>query len=303
MELLKFFEGIRTPLLDAFFSIITHFGAETVFVIVCFTFLWCVNKKDGYYLLALSFFGLLINQFLKITFRIPRPWVKDDTFTIVPSAREDAVGYSFPSGHSQISVGTFGFSARMCKNTAIKIVSLLLCILVPLSRMYLGVHTLADVLVSVLIAILLIFLVKPVVYKAFDRKWGIDALFASMLVLSALYILYLLIYPFPPDADETNLSSSIDFAYKMSGLVLGGWLGFAFDRRFVRYTTDAPFEMQCVKVVGGLLCVFAIKEGLSVIFDLLSVCKEVSDIIRYMMISLFACGIWPKVFMCFPQKQ
>lgn len=299
MELLKFFESIRTPWLDAFFTIITHFGADTVFVIVCFTFLWCVNKKDGYYLLAVSFFGLFINQLLKITFHIPRPWVRDDTFTIVPSAREDAVGYSFPSGHTQISVGTFGLTARVCRSAIVKVVSLLLCLLVPLSRMYLGVHTLFDVLASVAIAILLIFFLKPVVYKAFDSKRGMDWLFASMLILSFVYILYLLLYPFPHDTDPANLESSIDAAFKLFGLVLGGWLGFIIDRKFVQFSTEAPFWMQIMKVFLGLVGVVIIKEGMTRIFEILDVSLLLSDTICYMLVSLFACGVWPKVFMCF----
>ena len=45
---------------------------------------------------------------MKLSFQIPRPWVLDPNFTIVEQAREAATGYSFPSGHSQSAVGTFG---------------------------------------------------------------------------------------------------------------------------------------------------------------------------------------------------
>ena len=34
---------------------------------------WCVSKEEGYYLLLIVFFGTVVNQFLKLLFRIPRP--------------------------------------------------------------------------------------------------------------------------------------------------------------------------------------------------------------------------------------
>ncbi len=303
MELLKFFESIRTPWLDAFFSIITHFGEETAFVLACFILLWCVNKRDGYYLLTVSFFGLLINQFLKIFCRIPRPWLRDESLTVVPSAVDEAVGYSFPSGHSQISVGTFGLTSRVCRSIAVKVISIILCVLVPLSRLYLGVHTLSDVLTSVVIALLLIFLVKPMAYKAFDTEWGMDRLFALMASLTAIYILYLFVYPFPADIDSANLESSMNFAFKMLGLTIGGWLGYAIDRKWVQFVTDASFGVQLIKVVFGFVGVLVIKEGLSHAFDAFGISQFVSDAIRYILISLFACGIWPMMFMYFIKKK
>ncbi|MBQ2716420.1 MAG: phosphatase PAP2 family protein, partial [Clostridia bacterium] len=149
MSFLYFLEEIRNPVLDFLFSIVTLFGEETVFMAVGMIVFWCVNKQKGYYLLSVGFVGTVINQFLKITFRVPRPWVKDPNFTIVESAREAASGYSFPSGHTQTSVGLFGGLALKFKSRAIKIASIALCVLVPLSRMYLGVHTPADVGVSI----------------------------------------------------------------------------------------------------------------------------------------------------------
>ncbi len=296
MELLRLFEDIRTPFLDAFFSLITNFGAETIFVIVCFALLWCVNKRDGYYLLAVSFFGLLINQFLKITFRIPRPWVRDEAFTIVESAREGAVGYSFPSGHSQIAVGTFGTIARTTKNITIKILSLLICVLVPLSRMYLGVHTFADVSVSAIIAVILIYSLRPMVSRAMTRKHGMRRLFAFMSVLSFLYLIYMEFYRFPANVDSQNLYSGIDFSYKMFGLVLGAWAGFEIDRKYVRFDTRAIWWAQILKVFLGLTVVLIIKEGLKEPLEILCHSDRLSGTIRYMLIALFACGVWPAVF-------
>ena len=104
MPFLYFLENLRAPWLDAVFSVITLCGEETVFMAVGMIFFWCINKYTGYYLLCTGFLGTILNQFLKILCRVPRPWVKDPGFTIVESAKEAAGGYSFPSGHTQTAV-------------------------------------------------------------------------------------------------------------------------------------------------------------------------------------------------------
>ena len=166
MSFLYFLEDIRNPILDFIFSAVTLCGEETVFMAIGMIVFWCVSKQKGYYLLCVGFVGTVINQFLKILFRVPRPWVKDPNFTIVESAREAASGYSFPSGHTQTSVGLFGGLALKFTNRARQIASVALCVLVPLSRMYLGVHTPADVGVSIVIALVLVFALSPIFEKA-----------------------------------------------------------------------------------------------------------------------------------------
>ena len=64
-------------------------------------------------------------------------------------------GTPFPSGHSQIAVGTYGGLALCRREKWVRIVGTVLAVLIPFSRMYLGVHTPADVLVGSLCALVL----------------------------------------------------------------------------------------------------------------------------------------------------
>ena len=111
MDFLRMLEGIRTPVLDGFMSVVTYLGSEILFMALAVLVFWCVSKKQGYYLFTVGLAGVVINQFLKLWFRIPRPWVLDPNFSIVESARAEATGYSFPSGHTQNIVGTLGVIA------------------------------------------------------------------------------------------------------------------------------------------------------------------------------------------------
>ena len=128
MDFLYFLEGLRNPVCDAFFSVVTQLGEETVFILLGLLFFWCINKWEGYYILTVGLIGTVINQFLKLWFRIPRPWVRDPNFTIVESARAEATGYSFPSGHTQSAIGSFGSIARWNKHTLLRCLCIAACV-------------------------------------------------------------------------------------------------------------------------------------------------------------------------------
>ena len=131
MKFLYFLESIRTPIVDWLMLSVTQLGEETAFLVAALILFWCIDKRRGYYLLAVGFLGTLANQFMKLLFRIPRPWVIDENFTILEKAREAASGYSFPSGHTQSAVGTFGSIAYTAKKRSVKILGFVIAALVP----------------------------------------------------------------------------------------------------------------------------------------------------------------------------
>ena len=65
MKFLELLAGLRSPLLDKLFLLITELGGEMVFIAVSVIVFWCVSKKNGYLLLSVGFVGMVVNQFLK----------------------------------------------------------------------------------------------------------------------------------------------------------------------------------------------------------------------------------------------
>lgn len=301
MAVLECLEGLRTPFLDSFFSTITHLGEETLFIVIGLMFYWCINKKEGYYLLSVGMIGTVINQFLKLFFRIPRPWVKDPDFTIVESARAEATGYSFPSGHTQSSVGIFASLARWNKQCWVRIVCALICVLVPLSRMYLGVHTPLDVGVSIVIALALVFGFYPLLSKATVSPITMRILFASMTVAAAALVVFVHLFPFPADVDSENLIHGTKSAYKMLGCILGLFISFEIDHGLIRFETKAVWWVQILKLVLGLVPILLIKSFLKEPLYILVGNPYVADGLRYFLIAVFAGCIWPLTFR-FAQK-
>jgi undecaprenyl-diphosphatase len=235
-------------------------------------------------------------------FRIPRPWVKDPSFTIVESAREAASGYSFPSGHTQTSVGLFGAIANTTKIKAVRAVSIALIILVPISRMYLGVHTPADVLVSVAIALLLVFALRPLFKKAESSPKLMITLLSSMFVVSVAYLLFITTHNFPIDVYYTtnvhNLISARENAFTLVGCIAGLVVVYVIDTVWIKFETKASLPAQILKILGGIILVVAVKEllrsPLTALFG-----DYVGRSIRYFLMVIVAGAVWPLTFKLF----
>ena len=295
MKVLYALESIRTPWLDTVMAAITHLGEETVFMVAALVVFWCVSKRQGYYLLAVGFAGTVLNQFLKLLCRIPRPWVLDSDFTIVESARAQATGYSFPSGHTQNAVGTFGGVARFTKRKWVRAAAVIIAVLVPLSRMYLGVHTPLDVGVAAVIAVVLVFALYPLMERSDSRHGVMGVTLLVMLALAAGYLLFVSLYPFPADVDAANLASGVENAWKLLGATAGMLAGWWLDVKYIHFDTRAVWYVQAIKLLGGMAMLLAIRAGLKAPLAA-ALGAGVGGAVRYAIVVLFAAAVWPMTF-------
>lgn len=297
MGILYFLESIRMPGLNELMLLITKLGEETAFLVAAMIVFWCVDKRKGYYLMTVGFLGTMANHFLKLWFRVSRPWVLDPEFTILEQAREAATGYSFPSGHSQSAVCTFGAIANASENKWVKRLCIAVCVLVPLSRMYAGVHTLSDVLVGAGLACALVGLLKRPVVEHTHK--AMKLLIGLMLAMALGLLLFVQRYPFPADVDVHNLQSGLKNAYTMLGSIAGVAAVYVVEKKYVNFETKAVWWAQILKVVLGFALVLAIKEGLRAPLDALFDGHMAARTARYFLIVLAAGGLWPMTFRWF----
>ena len=132
---------------------ITNFGgAIFLIVLVIILFIVMKNKKIGISIFSNLVIITALNQLLKRILQRPRP----TEYRII-----EETGYSFPSGHSMISMAFYGYLIyliyKYVKNKYIKwisivLLSILICA-IGISRIYLGVHYTSDVLGGFLISI------------------------------------------------------------------------------------------------------------------------------------------------------
>ena len=144
---------------------ITFLGG-TIFIISSAVLLFIIikNKKIGFLILANLAIVATLNQLLKHILKRPRP----TGYRLI-----EVSGYSFPSGHSMVSMAYYGFLIyliyKYVKNKYIKwisicILSIFIC-LIGISRIYLGVHYTSDVLAGFLISITYLIMYIEIVNK------------------------------------------------------------------------------------------------------------------------------------------
>jgi membrane-associated phospholipid phosphatase len=142
-------ENASDPLTD-FFRVVTWFGnfttllAVTVLVVAVF---WRRGERRDAVFVGIALVGAqVLSNVMKLTFRRERPFFSD------PLASERT--YSFPSGHALVSLAVYGSIALVLakrlpthgQRVALISGAALLILAIGVSRLYLGVHFLSDVL-------------------------------------------------------------------------------------------------------------------------------------------------------------
>ena len=299
MPFLYFLESIRNPVFDFFFSLITHLGEETLFLVIAILFFWCIDKREGYFILITGLVGTVVNQIAKLLFRIPRPWVLDPNFQIIEDAREAATGYSFPSGHTQNIAGTFGSIAAYNPTKKRTAICITVIALVAFSRMYLGVHTPLDVVTSLLVALGLVVGLRPLFATEQSFKRSMPYVVVGSVILSTAFLVYVLSISGDTTLDPHNYESGLKNACTLLGCTAGLVLVHIIDSRFINFKTDGRWYAQIIKLVLGLVGVLIIKSGLSTPLTLLFGNEFVARAVRYFLVVAFAGCIWPLTFKWF----
>ncbi len=149
---------------------ITNFGGAIILIVLALMlFIYIKNKKIGVSIISNLAIITLLNQLLKRIVQRPRP----TEFRIVEES-----GYSFPSGHSMVSMAFYGYLIyliyKYVKNKYLKWISIILLSIlicsIGISRIYLGVHYTSDVLGGFFISISYLIIYISAVNKFFIER-------------------------------------------------------------------------------------------------------------------------------------
>ena len=292
MELLKFLEGIRSPFLDAVIGLVTRLGEETIAIVVLCAIFWCISKKTAYGIGITYFLSGLTVQGSKIIFRIERPWVAYPNLNPVLSALEHATGYSFPSGHTQSATALLGSLGVAVKQIPLKITFFFFVILVAFSRMYLGVHTLLDVTVSLVVTLLILFFtLKFLSPEKINIKRELAV--ALVIVLYAVIVIVIASALYSRGRIEQNYLSD---CLKAAGASIGFAAGMFIERIYIRFSVNAKNILwQVIKFILGIAGVLAVKEGLKLVIGT----GLIVDTIRYFLMLLWMTVFFPLIIKSF----
>lgn len=288
MDFLNFLAQYRTPAGDVFFQGVTYLAQEVfVIAVICWLF-WCSDKKLAYTLGFTYFFSGLLVQGLKITFRIPRPWLLDSDFKPVQSAVADATGYSFPSGHTQSITALFGILTAHSKKFYYKMIFGLIIFLVGFSRMYLGCHTLKDVGTSWLLT-LVVLLVTYILFYQKDIYIGREIFFSIGMILACLILFAYSLFLY---TSETISLSYTEDCIKACGAGVAFALGFYIENRCINFQPPSGMKKKLIRTAIGLLVAIAIQTGLKPVMGT----SLFASFFRYFLVVFWILVLYPLLF-------
>ena len=165
----NFITQTMNPNLTGIMIFASFLGSAITVIVLSLGFIFILkNKKDAKYITINLAIVFLLNRILKLIVARERP-------SALRLVSEE--GYSFPSGHSMVSMGFYGFliylSYKNIKSKKIKIPLIIflsmLILLIGISRIYLGVHYATDVIGGFIIGILYLVIFVRFVYKGIPR--------------------------------------------------------------------------------------------------------------------------------------
>lgn len=251
MEILLFFQNLRNPFFNKIFSFLTFFGEETFVILLICLFVWCINKDLAQRLGFVFSYSMVLNQILKITFCIPRPWIR---YNIKPyeGALKHATGYSFPSGHTQTSATVYFGIADYFKRKRLYIFAFLFALLIGISRLYFGVHTVVDVVIGFCSGVICVFVFGKL-YEKYSDKPVIPLI--TGFIVSLFFVIYACFKKYPPDAEAKLIYD----CFKQSGLMIGYFAALYLEKKYLNYSVKGKPLVQIIKFIVGITVLLGLK--------------------------------------------
>jgi membrane-associated phospholipid phosphatase len=177
-----FLQSFGTPLVDKLFIAITNLGSYPVYFILASIIFWCFSKKTGIRAMYLILFSAFLAIFVKNILVMPRP----------PEHlhKMEVEGFGFPSAHAQVSAGFWGYLGGITRNQKMILIGAAAVILVSLSRVYLGVHYIGDVIAGILFGLLIAVISLKAESWSFNRKMSRIKKYRIAVMLPAILIIF-----------------------------------------------------------------------------------------------------------------
>lgn len=195
-EPILFLQSFASDFLTGFFVFFTEVGKSEYFTILIIVVLFGFSIRKGYFLLYVVILTGLADSFFKNLFALPRPANVDSRvllpgkdypnptthfrqgaksfFGALPQGVVDQFrlkpfdSWGFPSGHAANAMALWGSVFRLFRKAWVRIISIIFIAAIPLSRMYLGRHFLADILAGSALGFFILFLIHRFLFRRID---------------------------------------------------------------------------------------------------------------------------------------
>ena len=258
LDYLIFLQGLREDWGgEFFFLLVSALAKSPLTAAVPAILFWCINKNAGIFILFNATCGRVVNELIKGTLCIYRPWIKDAALIPSSEAMSKASSFSFPSGHTQFVTAVYGGFAFFYRKTLPQLIipCAAIILLVAFSRNFLGMHTPQDVLFAILYSIALFFAAEKIfAWIGRDEERRLMFFVGGMISVAIIFLwLYFKTYP----EDILNGAVIVDpikaraDAFDALGFGTAFFLGWFLEQKFINFKTKVAPKIRLRRVIIG----------------------------------------------------
>lgn len=275
METIHFLQSFASPTLDTVFMLVTELGGSRAYIALLLVVYLAVDARLGQRVGTYLLFGFYLNFHLKGLVGTGRPFLLEPEVGRTPAALPTS-GPGFPSGHAQLALTFWGYTAWWLGRLWFWVLALLLIGLISLSRLYLGMHFPIDIVGGLVIGALytaVLAFAEPV-WATLDRFSRPGRALVGVLVPLALLLVL------PPPGLEVDL-------------ILGGMAAFLSAPLLLPYMPPKALWRRVVVALMGLLLVFGVLMASSVLLPEAWKRELLVGFVRYLLLGYVGLYVVP----------
>jgi hypothetical protein len=256
-------------------KLFTFLGRVEFYLLIIPLIYWTIDYTLGIRALLLLISIDMVGSALKLLFHQPRP------YWIGPvKALSQEISYGIPSSHASDSLAFWGYVAYRLRRTWLWIIAVVMVVFIGLSRIYLGVHFLHDVVFGWMIggALLWVFVRSEQAIATWMNKHGllgqIGIGFALSLVMILVGQLIKVTLSGMPDPEAWRAyaaqARTPTYVFTLAGTLFGAISGYALMKRYAHFDVAGRQAPRIGRYLLGIIGVGVIYFGLDVVFKLMA---------------------------------
>lgn len=253
------------PVWEMPFRLVTYLGDSGMILIMVAATFWVLGRHVTYATLVTVMIGAALGSAIKVLTDVPRPAHPDLILYY------DGASPSFPSGHTFLAISFWG--SLVFLGVIRTMVAVIIVLLVMISRLFLGVHYLADMFVGMalgLLAVTLGYAAMKLILQRLTREH------AAMLVAAGLFGSLIML----------PVTGDFPLGWEILGGLLGAGVGTVIESRWIGFEpSDGAWFDQTTRVIIGA-------GGIAVFVLLGSLLRDLGGLAIVRATLFFGAGLW-----------